>query len=89
VTLGKGPSVNFSTVKAFCRVPFIGALGKGFVECQEGTRQRKVGCDGADPLTVGLPSAGPAGTRQIFLFFFEKLCRVPRSQALGKFIFLF
>jgi hypothetical protein len=66
VALGKGPSVNFFTAKALCRVPFIGVLGKGFVECQEGTWQRKVGCDGADPLTVGLPSAGPAGTRQIF-----------------------
>jgi hypothetical protein len=72
VALGKGPSVNFSMVKA------LWALGK------DGTRQRKVGRDGASLLMIHLPSAGPVGTRQKNIFF-EKLCRVPRSQALGKF----
>jgi hypothetical protein len=47
-----------------------------------------VGRDGAGPLTVDLPSVGPVGTRQIFLKFFEKLCRVSWSKALGN-LFIF
>jgi hypothetical protein len=52
VALGKGPLVNFSMVKA------LWALGK------DGTRQRKVGRDGASLLTIHLSTAGPVGTRQ-------------------------
>jgi hypothetical protein len=68
-------------------LPRAWALGKSFAEGQRGTRQRKVGRHGAGLFTANLPSAGPAGTRQIRFYFLKKNCRVSHLWALGKSIF--
>ena len=51
---------------------FYRALGKGFAECPGDTRQRKATVTAPAPLTVALPSANPAGTRQRFFYFYLK-----------------
>jgi len=44
-----------------------------FAECLlSGTRQRKATVTAPAPLTVALPSANPAGTRQRFFYFLKK-----------------
>ena len=43
-----------------------------FAECPGDTRQRKAAVIAPVPLTVTLPSANPAGTRQRFFIFFKK-----------------
>ena len=46
-------------------------IGKAlFAESPGGTRQRKATVTAPAPLTVALPSANPAGTRQRFFIFF-------------------
>jgi len=76
-TLGKG-QITLGKAFAECgtrqRTHGKKLIGKAlFVECLlSGTRQRKATVTAPAPLTVALPSANPAGTRQRFFIFLKK-----------------
>ena len=62
-----------------CRVSFIGHSAK----CPGDIRQRKATVTAPVPLTVTLPSANPAGTRQRFFIFFKKKISLPSANPSG------
>ena len=55
-TLGKGRSINSLSAKTSLLSALYRALGKGFVECQSETRQRKVAVTASAIVTATLPS---------------------------------
>ena len=70
--LGKEHTAKNWSAKPSLPSVFYRALGKGFAESPGGTRQRKATVTAPAPLTVALPSANPADTRQNFFIFFKK-----------------
>jgi hypothetical protein len=68
--LSKGYTTKISSAKIFLSSAFCRALGKGFAECHDGTRQRKVAMIAHGTLTDSLPCAPLLGTRQRIFYFF-------------------
>ena len=78
--LGKEHTAKNWSAKHSLPSVFYWALGKGFAECPGDTRQRKAIVTALVPLTVTLPSANPAGTRQrFFIVFLKKIAECPLS----------
>ena len=76
--LGKEPPVKNPSAKNSLPSVFYRALCKVFVECNLGTRQRKVIVTAPVALAHALPSAMSEALGKDFLIFFSKfLCRVP------------
>ena len=92
--LGKELSAYPFTAKASLPSATCRALGKGFPECHNGTRQRKAAVM-ARSRWRRLCRVPRVGTRQInvfFIFFKKMLCRVPASgtrQSLFSFFWIF
>ena len=88
IALGKELSAYPFTAKTSLPSAAYRALGKGFSECHDGTRQRKAA------VTAPLPSATRRHSAKKCVFYFLKkmLCRVPASgtwQSLFSFFFGF
>ena len=80
IALGKEYTAKNWSAKPSLSSVFYRALGKGFAESPEGTRQRKATVTAPAPLTVALSSANPTGTRQrVFIFLKKFFAECPLS----------